>query len=142
MTNPNEENLQISRNYSICKPEEEEAIPIPLSDWRFLKDKLDLIEVPKNLFTLIGTTLLGIFTSGVFAVIALSTELSKFAFRIWFVTIVALIIGILLIIIDYFYLKRYSTYTKSQMVDEMGRIEKKYKIRTINDNSSIPLVKS
>lgn len=124
----NNSNLQITHNYSICKPEEEEAIPIPISDWSFLKEKLKKIEAPKNVFTLIGTTFLGIFTSGILAAFTLTKELEVYSFRIWFITIFSLVIGIILILVDFYYLKSYSSYSKNQLVDEMDRIEKKYKI--------------
>lgn len=65
-----------SKEYSVCKPRQEDALVVPLSDWRMIESDIEAIRPPSVWYSIVLTVTLGLATGALFAAIG-SPEDSK-----------------------------------------------------------------
>ena len=119
--------FRIAHDVEVVRPSRENAFPIPVSDWNFLKDKIQKLAAPQAIFNSIGSGLLGVAASALVASLTLPENTSvKILIISWSVFAVSLICGVLCLVFDHHNTKDFSTVHKQHILDEMSRIENKF----------------
>ena len=117
-----------SQDYVVYKAKKEGIYPIKESDWSRLKRIIGGIIPNKSIFQILASIAFGIFASAIFSLIAFNTAtgLEKWVEpTTWVIFFVSLIAGIGLLILDK-QQKQMITYSTSDVLTEMGEIERSF----------------
>jgi hypothetical protein len=97
---------------------------VSLSDWNFIKQKVQEIEAPSVLFNTIGSSLAGISASSFVAGITLSSNLSNNILHLcWYIFGLSSLVSVLSFIFDSYINKRRISGSKKVVMDELSRLE-------------------
>jgi hypothetical protein len=133
--------LSLNRPLGVLQPEEEKGYLIPLSDWSFLRSKIDKIEEPTVLYNTVGAILIGVAGSALLAGLGLlAVEKISIALHAicWVIFALCLVSGGICLYFDNTTRKQYNFKSKIDALEEMDRLAKRYKteISVSNENSS------
>jgi len=123
--------LNVNRPLGVLEPEKENAYPIPLSDWSFIRNKIRKIEQPTVLYNMIGSVLLGVAGSALLAAVVLQKAPDTISVGVhvfcWMLFAFCLLSGIGVLYFDNRTRRKYNTGTKEDVLEEMDRLEKHFK---------------
>jgi hypothetical protein len=114
----------VGHDLELIKRQKEKGYAVSLSDWNFIKQKVQEIEAPSVLFNTIGSSLAGISASSFVAGITLSSNLSNNILHLcWYIFGLSSLVSVLSFIFDSYINKRRISGSKKVVMDELSRLE-------------------
>jgi hypothetical protein len=121
--------FRLSHDYEVVVPANEEAYPVPKSDWEYLKERINRIEAAGQIYHTIGSILLGVAGSALLGALTLSKEMaiigSTTILVCWGIFAVTLISGLLALFFAY-QQRNLISCTKNDVITDMKRLEQRY----------------
>jgi len=121
----------LNHSFVVLSPEQEKAYPISISDWTFIKGKVQGIIPQSKLFNTLGSIAAGIAISSIFAVISLQktiTQLDKTVLIFcWMLFALTGILAGVFYFVDIKVFGDKASVSKSDIIAEMKRLEDKFK---------------